>query len=195
MDWDEEFDEEVDCETNQAIRKAPACSFGFTMSEILKPTRRDQTKIKWLTTNPGSQLMTGSFHPLPAEGWAAEVHLPPGSHGFHRIVLTGGHVIERESRWGGNEERRRMLQASRKRFIRALLVAFPELNDSLRYSSTFLNPSSTVAQWRDETYEYDHRRDVNWGERWLVENLVLRSAASSLDCTQLQGGSRAAPAR
>ena len=36
---------------------------------------------------PGRQFI-GSFNPLPADGWADEVHLPPGSHTYCRVVLA-----------------------------------------------------------------------------------------------------------
>eukprot|EP00698_Gefionella_okellyi_P005555 TRINITY_DN15060_c0_g1_i1.p1 TRINITY_DN15060_c0_g1~~TRINITY_DN15060_c0_g1_i1.p1 ORF type:complete len:1172 (+),score=237.92 TRINITY_DN15060_c0_g1_i1:70-3516(+) len=32
--------------------------------------------LQWVTENPGRQLMTGSFHPLPADAWSTGVMLP-----------------------------------------------------------------------------------------------------------------------
>ena len=79
-------------------------TFGLTIDSVLKPTRSDQKPPQWITANPGAQLMTGSFHRVPAEGWAAECHLPPGRHEFNKIVLTGGHVLERAG-WDQQEQR------------------------------------------------------------------------------------------
>ena len=49
----------------------------------------------WLSANPGRQILSGSFHPVPPEGWAARVHLAPGvAHTFWRATLAGGLATE-----------------------------------------------------------------------------------------------------
>ena len=160
LDWPEEdededwgWDNRQESTTSMTIRAAPAISFGLSIDAVLKPARSDQRRVTWLKTNPGAQLLSGSFHPVPPEGWAAECHLPPGAHKFNRIVLVGGNAT-RSSTLPYNDPERQVLSLCRRRFLRALLVAYPTINDVLGYGNKFTNPSSTVAEWRDGHHDY-----------------------------------------
>ena len=56
-----------------------------------------------------------------------------GTHKFNRIVIVGGNVVERARDW--QDPQRDILELCRRRFLRALLVAFPAMNDIFRYGS------------------------------------------------------------
>lgn len=41
--------------------------------------------LKWLTENPGRQLLTGSFHPISDANWDKEAYVSEGQKGLHPI--------------------------------------------------------------------------------------------------------------
>ena len=59
---------------------ASLLSFSFQLQKVLP-------KIKFRSKDPGSQLLTGSFHPVDDALWDKDVKLSPGAHTFVRIVL------------------------------------------------------------------------------------------------------------
>ena len=61
---------------------APLCQYGFDVSKHLH-------HIKWVKTDAGRQILSGSFHPINDDLWYNNVKLKPGVHKFTQIVLEG----------------------------------------------------------------------------------------------------------
>ena len=164
--------------TSLAIEHAPSVKFGLDVDGV-RPDRK-----MWLTSNPGRQILTGSFHPIDDDLWAAEVHLPPGEHKYVRITLVGGLAASAEPPINhgenpdpGRDERHRNGLA-RRRFWRALFNAFPDLNNAIfSYDAEVISPDSH--NWETSTKVWQTRR-------WEYPGTVLRTAASPLDANELR---------
>ena len=174
----EEF--EYPSPTSLAIEHAPSVKFGLDVDSV-SPDRK-----MWLTSNPGRQILTGSFHPIDDDLWAAEVHLPPGEHKYVRITLVGGLAASADppgNPWDNPDperDERRRLGLVRRRFWRALFNAFPDLNNAIfKYDAEIIAPDSP--NWETSTKVESSR----WA-RWEKPGMVLRTAASPLDADELR---------
>ena len=170
-------EDEMPSPTSLAIEHAPSVKYGLAV-ECVRPDR-----AMWLTSNPGRQILTGSFHPVDDDLWAAEVHLPPGVHQYVRITLVGGSATCADppgNHWDNPDPRRderQQLGLCRRRFWRALFNAFQDLNAIFHYDAEVLAPDSP--NWETTTRVHPFRR-------WEHPGTVLRTAASPLDADELR---------
>ena len=99
----------------------------------------------WVSRDPGRQsrpaLITGSFHPLNAEGWSDCAHTARGT-AYCRVVVTDGQCLQRAPALAADTRpwhvrtngqpiadahsvERAFLLDCRRRVLRAVCVAFP----------------------------------------------------------------------
>jgi hypothetical protein len=85
--WDMQDEEELPFWLEKINPYARKLTFSFKLEDVLKD-------IAFVKSDPGRQLLTGSFHPVDDEVWDKGVKLAQGSHTFVRIVLEEIHYEE-----------------------------------------------------------------------------------------------------
>ena len=197
MEFDEEMDEQsIPTVASEVIRTAPIVKYGFSLDSILdkrrSPSGKERNRKMWMTSNCGRQgpgastLLTGSFNPIEAAGWSDGVHLEKGQHEYYRIILSGGvatmtdaDIIEQGEKLTGPHPFvpgpiKKSRTDARRKMMRALLLAFPQLSSVFRYFDHFLHTSEPVREYLCWKKGYFREHELNV---FLRPGLVLRTAA------------------
>ena len=192
MDFDEETDERIPTVASAVIRTSPVVKYGFSLDSILDKRRsqggKERNRKMWMMSNCGRQgpgdsiLLTGSFNPIEAAGWSDGVHLEKGKHEYFRIILSGGVATmtdaaiteQGEKLTGPPGDLQKARTDARRKMMRALLLAFPQLSSVFRYFDHFRNTSEPVSRYHCWKKGYFREDELNV---FLRPGLVLRTAA------------------